>query len=326
MPLELCNCWEASQDRAFSGERVLMEFEFTDPAGRRRFIWDIFVPEFAADGSVQTVLAISQDVTELVEAWEALRKSEQRLAADLDAMIRLQKLGTLFLREGNLEQVLAEIVGAAIAISGADFGNIQLLDPKTHDLKIVYYRGFPPWWVNFWKTVSASHDLQEPLRAAEGLIGRLRDRCEDKLDDRAKQYVRFAVQGAQRMSQLVYSLLEYSRVQNYGLQSAPTHMKDVFDQAVANYAAGIAESGAVVTCDDLPTIMGDATQLEQLLQNLIGNAVKFRRNGVRPEIHVGAEKVSGFRGQGTKVRRQASGDGRQEAGNWKRPVQRIWLR
>ena len=146
----------------------------------------------------------------------------------------------------------------------------------------------------------ASHDLQEPLRAVEGFIGRLRDRCEDKLDDRAKQYMHFAVEGAQRMSQLVYSLLEYSRVQSYGLQAAPTPMKDVFEQAVADCAAGIAESGAAVTCDDLPTIMGDAMQLGQLLQNLIGNAIKFRREGVRPEIHVSAKKGSGAGGQEEK--------------------------
>jgi light-regulated signal transduction histidine kinase (bacteriophytochrome) len=67
-------------------------------------------------------------------------------------------------------------------------------------------------------------------------------------------------------------------------------MKDVLEQAVANCAAGIAESGAAVTCDSLPTIMGDATQLGQLFQELVGNAVKFRREGVRAEVRVTASR------------------------------------
>ena len=83
----------------------------------------------------------------------ALEESEKRLAADLEAMTRLQKLGTLFLHEGNLESVLTEIVDGAIAIAGADFGNIQLLDPESSRLRIAAHRGFPTWWIDFWKDV-----------------------------------------------------------------------------------------------------------------------------------------------------------------------------
>jgi len=77
MPAEICTRWEQSQDSAFAGQRVTMQFELTDPAGRKRFLWDSFVPEYGPDGSVHTVLAISQDITELVEAQEALRVSEE---------------------------------------------------------------------------------------------------------------------------------------------------------------------------------------------------------------------------------------------------------
>ena len=72
----------------------------------------------------------------------------------LDAMTRLQQLGTLFVREGELEPVLGEIVDAAIAISGANFGNIQILDPKSSELKIMAHRGFPEWWIDFWNSVT----------------------------------------------------------------------------------------------------------------------------------------------------------------------------
>jgi PAS domain S-box-containing protein len=82
------------------------------------------------------------------------KRVERQLAADLDAMTRLQQLGTLFVKDGNLTPVLTEIVDAAIAISGADFGNIQMLDPNSSELRIVAQRGFPQWWLDYWNTVS----------------------------------------------------------------------------------------------------------------------------------------------------------------------------
>ncbi len=96
---------------------------------------------------------VKQRTAELVASTAALQVSEKRLVADLNAMTRLQKVGTLFVREGNLEPVLGEIVDTAISISGADFGNIQLLNPKTSELQIVAQRGFPKWWIDFWKRV-----------------------------------------------------------------------------------------------------------------------------------------------------------------------------
>ncbi|AKJ39523.1 histidine kinase dimerization/phosphoacceptor domain -containing protein [Methanosarcina barkeri] len=94
------------------------------------------------------------DMIEQARSEEALNNSKKRLIADLNAMTRLHKIGTLFVRESNLEPVLVEIVDAAIAISDADFGNIQLLDPESSELKIVASRGFPKWWLDFWNSVS----------------------------------------------------------------------------------------------------------------------------------------------------------------------------
>jgi signal transduction histidine kinase/CheY-like chemotaxis protein len=86
-----------------------------------------------------------------------LRNAQNQLLADFDAMRRLQKLGALFVQEGNLESVLGEIVDAAIAIAGADFGNVQLLDPASRTLRIVAHRGFPQWWLDYWNTVAEGH-------------------------------------------------------------------------------------------------------------------------------------------------------------------------
>jgi PAS domain S-box-containing protein len=104
-------------------------------------------PLVNASGQIYGVCGISHDITERKRADEMMR-------TDLEAMTRLHKLGTLFVHEGNLEPILNEIVDAAIAISGADFGNIQILDRASSDLKIVAQRGFPQWWLDFWNSVS----------------------------------------------------------------------------------------------------------------------------------------------------------------------------
>ncbi|MDQ5987562.1 MAG: Adaptive-response sensory-kinase SasA [Syntrophus sp. SKADARSKE-3] len=100
------------------------------------------------------VICYYYDSTKLREVEAALRRTEERLATDLEAMTRLQKIGALFVSDGNMDEILGEIVDAAIAISEADFGNIQLFDPKTSDLHIAAHRGFPDWWIDFWNSVS----------------------------------------------------------------------------------------------------------------------------------------------------------------------------
>ncbi len=104
---------------------------------------------YAADGTtVVATIAQGQDITE--RKW-----AKVQLAANLEAMTRLRQLGTLFVREGNLEPVLGEIVEAAVALSDADFGSIQLVDRRSGDLRIAAQQGFPQWWIDFWNQVSA---------------------------------------------------------------------------------------------------------------------------------------------------------------------------
>ena len=98
-------------------------------------------------------VSAARGVTERKRPEAAVRESEARAAADLEAMTKLRDVGALFAREGNLDSVLGEIVDAAIAICGSDFGNIQLLNGETGDLEIVAHRGFPQWWLDFWSTV-----------------------------------------------------------------------------------------------------------------------------------------------------------------------------
>jgi signal transduction histidine kinase len=133
----------------------------------------------------------------------------------------------------------------------------------------------------------ASHDLQEPLRIVAGYIQLLERRYKSRLDNDAVDFINFAVDGANRMQRLIQDLLAYSRLGTRGQRTAPTDCEAVLEHALANLRLAIDESGAVITHDPLPTVTADESQIIQLMQNLIGNAIKFRGER-RPEIHVSA--------------------------------------
>ena len=136
---------------------------------------------------------------------------------------------------------------------------------------------------------AASHDLQEPLRSITSYLQLLVRRSGEKLDDDARRFIGRTVAAAERMKALIDSLLIYSRVQTKGTPFAPTDCGELLEHTLDNLDKAIEESGAVVTRDDLPTVPVDAAQLGQLLQNLIGNAIKFRGDRA-PRIHVGIER------------------------------------
>jgi PAS domain S-box-containing protein len=138
----------------------------------------------------------------------------------------------------------------------------------------------------------ASHDLQEPLRAVAGCVELLRHRYQGQLDATADELVTHAVDGAKRMQTLINDLLAYSRLETRGSTFADVDCNEALGIALANLEVAIREAGAVVTNDPLPTVVGDRTQLAQLLQNLVGNALKFRSDRP-PKVHVGAEARDG---------------------------------
>ncbi len=134
----------------------------------------------------------------------------------------------------------------------------------------------------------ASHDLQEPLRMVASYTQLLAKRYGDQLDDDAKDFIGYAVDGANRMQRLIQDLLTYSRVGTRGKPFEKTDSHAALGEAIANLAAAIDESGAVVSNDELPAVTADRPQLVGVFQNLIGNAVKFRGEEP-PRIHVSAE-------------------------------------
>jgi PAS domain S-box-containing protein len=133
----------------------------------------------------------------------------------------------------------------------------------------------------------ASHDLQEPLRMVAGYLELLSDRYRGQIDAKADKYIAYAVDGATRMSTLIRDLLAYSRVSTRAEEFSPTSSQEALDFALKNLRPATGESGTVVTHDPLPVVRADKTQLMQVFQNLLGNAVKFRDPGRPPRIHVG---------------------------------------
>jgi PAS domain S-box-containing protein len=133
----------------------------------------------------------------------------------------------------------------------------------------------------------ASHDLQEPLRMVSSYTQLLGQRYEGQLDEKAKKYIDYAVDGAVRMQRLINDLLSYSRVGTRGKAPESTDTHALLGEAIANLTAAIAESGAMVTNDDLPTVHADASQLGLVFQNLLANAIKFHGDAP-PRVHVSA--------------------------------------
>lgn len=135
----------------------------------------------------------------------------------------------------------------------------------------------------------ASHDLQEPLRMVASFTQLLARRYRGKLDDDADEFIRYAVDGVTRMQNLINDLLSYSRVGTRGREIEPTDCNALVERCRTLLMSAIDESGASITSSPLPTVNVDASQFEQLFQNLIGNAVKYRGERA-PEIRISAQR------------------------------------
>ncbi|MFD6419343.1 ATP-binding protein [Streptomyces sp. NPDC060194] len=133
----------------------------------------------------------------------------------------------------------------------------------------------------------ASHDLQEPLRKISSFTQLLQRRYGAELDDRARQYIDFAVDGANRMQILINDLLAFSRIGRADDGEESVDLDALVEKTLDTLSISVEQSGATITRDELPTVTGNTTQLGLLWQNLLANAVKFRHPDRAPEIHVG---------------------------------------
>ncbi len=137
----------------------------------------------------------------------------------------------------------------------------------------------------------ASHDLKEPLMTISGFAEILEEKYRDRIDGKGLTFLSFILAGADRMKRLIDDLLSYARVTTKAKAFGPVDCNAVLAEALTGLKSAIDEGNAAITSDELPTVLGDKMQLAQLFQNLIGNALKYRR-AAPPAIHVSARQVS----------------------------------
>ncbi len=140
----------------------------------------------------------------------------------------------------------------------------------------------------------ASHDLQEPLRSIISFSQLLERRYRGQLDTDADEYIAFIVEGGNRMQRLIEDLLQLSRVETKAKPLAPTDAGEVVADVLRLMETSIREAGATIEVGDLPMVMADAAQLAQVFTNLVGNALKYRRPDVPPEVRISAERAGTF--------------------------------
>jgi len=145
----------------------------------------------------------------------------------------------------------------------------------------------------------AAHDLQEPLHSIQVFLDLLRVKYGSVMDEHGRGYLDRVKKAAGRMQQLIQSLLVYSRVDSQHTAEEPLALRDMVDDILSDLGARIEEFQAVVQVGDLPTIHGNAFQIRQLLQNLLGNALKFHQPGVPPVIHISGTTIQDRRHTGS---------------------------
>lgn len=140
----------------------------------------------------------------------------------------------------------------------------------------------------------ASHDLQEPIRMVSSFLQLLEKKYKDKIDEKASQYISFAVDGAERMKTLINDLLKFSRLGTQREKNVLVDCNDIVQNVLSVYQYTIRDIGAEISISELPVVMGLKSELEQLFQNLIGNALKYRKARAYPIINITCERMDNY--------------------------------
>jgi light-regulated signal transduction histidine kinase (bacteriophytochrome) len=137
----------------------------------------------------------------------------------------------------------------------------------------------------------ASHDLQEPLRMVTSFLSLLEKKYKNVLDDKGLQYINFAVDGSRRMRQIILDLLEYSRVGKEKTELQNLDLEKVVEEVILLQKKIINETHAVIRSHNLPTLLSYPAPFAQIIHNLVNNALKYRPQGIKPEIDIYADEL-----------------------------------
>ncbi|MGB9978507.1 PAS domain-containing sensor histidine kinase [Methanobacterium sp.] len=230
------------------------------------------VTDFA--GHPLNIICVEQDITERKEIEYALWEAKNELESKV-------KRRTRELKEANerLQKELEErkITENKLKKSEKNLKSlIEELKRSNEELQQFAY--------------VSSHDLQEPLRTITSFTQLIERRYKDKLDSDADEFIEYIVEAAKRMQTLINDLLNYSRVATRGKEFELTDTEEILENTKSNLYASIKENSAEITSENLPEIMADKRQMIQLFQNLIGNAIKFKKPEIPPKIHIKAHK------------------------------------
>ncbi|MFA6924620.1 MAG: PAS domain S-box protein [Bacteroidales bacterium] len=269
------------------------------------WVWDIKTNVIEWDERMEQIFGIEKgtfgknyDVFEKFIVDEDIPHTRKAISKAIDENVPFETIYRIKLNNGDIKYINAKAlltknnVGEAISMTGVCFditemkkGTEQALFKLNEDLLRSNKELEQFAYV-------ASHDLQEPLRTVSSFTQLLSHRYKDRLDAEAQEFIQFAVDGAMRMQVLINDLLVYSRIQVKGKPFTNVDMHEVLGQVINNLTMRIQEKNALVTCYELPTVIADEGQMVQLLQNLIGNAIKFC-NAI-PIIHISSKEEKDY--------------------------------
>jgi PAS domain S-box-containing protein len=243
-------------------------------------------PELLGD-----VCIMAADITELKQKEEELRRSHETL--EQQVIERTKELTEAVEELANKQRVALKMMNDAVeARNTLDILNKELTFQNVEKVKRAKELENANKDLEQFAYV-ASHDLQEPLRMISSFTQLLERKYKDKLDQDANEYIHFVVDGASRMQKLLINLLDFSRISTRAKTFVHVDTKTIVGQAISILHQSVSANNALLSCDDLPVVKADEAQILRVFQNLIENAIKFKRKtpgSEFPKIHIACTK------------------------------------